>query len=110
MTWPTIQAPSYPLEEGVYKPQIKNEFESGYVQSRPRATISKRRWRLQWRAMTEADWLLLSAAFAADSGNTFSWSHPASGEYTVRYADDEIRSTAFTNGLRQVSVNLEEAP
>jgi hypothetical protein len=110
MAWPTIQAPSFPLSEEVFKPQVKNEFEAGYVQSRPRATVSKRRWKLQWKAMTEAHWNLLSAAFASDQGSTFTWTHPVSGEYTVRYVGDVVPSTIFANGLRQVSVDLEEAP
>jgi hypothetical protein len=110
MAWPTIQAPSFPLSEDVYKPQYKNEFEAGYVQSRPRATVSKRRWKLQWKAMKEAHWDLLAAAFIADQGNTFTWTHPVSGEYTVRYVGDGVSSAIFANGLRQVSVDLEEAP
>ncbi len=110
MAWPSIQKPGFPLNEEIHRPQIRNEFESGYVQSRPRATISKRRWKLQWKAMTEADWTSLASAFATDQGTTFSWSHPASGEYTVRYAGDSLQSVLFANGLRQVSVDLEEAP
>jgi hypothetical protein len=110
MSWPSIQAPSFPLAEEVYKPQYKNEFEAGYVQSRPRATVAKRRWKLQWKAMTEADWSSLSSAFTSDQGSTFTWTHPVSGEYTVRYTGDGVSSTIFANGLRQVSVELEEAP
>jgi len=110
MSWPSIQAPGFPLSEEVFKPQIRNEFEAGYVQSRVRATVSKRRWKLQWKAMTEADWTSLAAAFASDQGSTFTWTHPVSGEYTVRYSGDGLQSTIFANGLRQVSVDLEEAP
>ena len=110
MSWPSIQAPSFPLSEELHKPQIKNEFEAGYVQSRPRATVGKRRWKLQWKAMTEANWNSLVSAFSADQGTTFTWTHPVSGEYTVRYSSDSISSTIFANGFRQVSVDLEEAP
>jgi hypothetical protein len=109
MSWPSIQAPGFPLEEEVFRPQIKSEFEAGYVQSRPRATVSKRRWKLNWRSMSEADWVSLAGAFAADQGSSFTWNHPVSGTYTVRYAGDGMRSTIFANGLRQVSVDLEEA-
>lgn len=110
MSWPTIQAPSFPLEESSVKPQIKTEFESGYVQSRARATVAKRRFKLRWKAMTEANWLSLKSAFEADQGSTFTWTHPVSNEYTVRYANDELSSTLFSTGLRQVEVDLEEAP
>lgn len=110
MSWPSIQAPSFPLQEEVYKPHVRNEFEAGYVQSRPRATVAKRRWKLQWKAMNEADWTSLSSAFTSDQGSTFTWNHPVSGSYTVRYSGDSLQSTIFANGFRQVSVDLEEAP
>ena len=110
MSWPTIQAPTYPLQEEVFCPQIKQEFESGYVQSRPKATVSKRRWTLNWRVMPEADWNLLVAAFIADQGTVFSWTHPVSGTYDVRYAADSLTSTITAPNLRTVSVALEEAP
>jgi hypothetical protein len=67
-------------------------------------------FKLRWAAMTESDWALLSAAFQSDQGSTFTWAHPASGEYTVRYSDNAISSTIAAPGLRQVSVDLEEAP
>jgi len=111
MSWPSIQAPSYPLEEIVFKPQIKSEFESGYVQSRPRATIAKRRFTLRWKAMSDAHFSSLCSAFTADVGSTFSWNHPATGSaYTVRYTSDSIESSVTVPGYRQVQLSIEEAP
>jgi len=111
MTWPTIQAPSFPLEEEIIKPQIKTEFEAGYAQSRPRATVAKRRFRLVWKAMPDADFTSLASAFASDQGSAFTWTHPStSSSYTVRYAEDGLRSTLQTTGLRSVSVTLEQVP
>jgi len=110
MSWPSIQEPSYPLEEEVYKPQIKTEFEAGYVQSRPRATISKRRFKLTWQAMDDTDLASLQSAFASDVGSTFSWTHPVtSTAYTVRYVGNGITSTRYTNGVNRVMVELEQA-
>ena len=110
MSWPSIQNPTYPLQEEYFKPQIKQEFESGHVQSRARATVAKRRWTLNWRSLPEADWVSLVAAFNTDQGTTFTWTHPVSGEYTVRYAANSLTSTIVAPNLRTASVALEEAP
>jgi hypothetical protein len=111
MSWPSIQPPSYPLDEEVFKPQIRTEFESGHVQSRVRATVGKRRFSLRWTSMPSGDYASLDAAFLADQGTTFSWSHPLTGTaYTVRYSKDQIKSSILPNGRRRVEVELEEAP
>jgi hypothetical protein len=41
--------------------------------------------------MSSADKALLIAAFEADIGTTFSWTHPSTATaYTVRYLEDEL--------------------
>ena len=111
MTWPSIQAPSYTMGEVDFLPQMRTEFESGYVQSRVKATQAKMRFSLRWDAMSSGDYADLKAAFRADQGSTFSWTHPETGEnYTVRYSGNSLTSTLRVNNLRRVQVDLEEAP
>lgn len=109
MPWPSISTPNYPLSEEVSYPQVKTEFESGTVQSRPKWTRERRKFTLQWSAMTEAHWALLEAAFIADQGTSFSWTNPASSVvYTVRYSEDSLKSSVTQPGRRSVQVALEE--
>lgn len=108
MAWPTIAQPTYTTGGETYKPQIRTEFEGGYVQSRARATRSIRRWTLVWNAMTEADFATLEAAFIADIGTTFSWTEPVtSTNYTVRYSTDSLQWSHVNKGVRSVQIGLE---
>jgi hypothetical protein len=110
MPWPSIANPDYPLTDEVNYPQIRTEFESGTVQSRPRWTRARRTFTLRWGAMTEAHYALLEAAFVADQGTTFSWTNPASSvTYTVRYKGDSLKGAVTMPGRRQVELILEEA-
>ena len=109
-TWPSIQEPSYPIDEEIYKPQVRTEFESGAVQSRARVTAGKERWTLQWPGMPEADYQTLMAFFETNQGDTFTWTHPVtSTAYTARFSDDRLASTVRRPGYRTVMVKLEEA-
>lgn len=107
--WPSIMAPSFPLDESIYKPQVRSEFEAGYVQTRPRATRERRIFKLNWLALPTADWATLDAFFVANIGGTFTWTNPEDSQsYTVRFADDSLESQIRSNGLRTVSLTLEE--
>lgn len=109
--WPSIQDPGYPLNESIQKRQIKTQFESGHVQSRAGATVSKRKFALKWRAMVEADWTTLETFFKDNIGLTFTWTHPSTAEsITARFSDDKIDTTIPFNGHRTVSLVIEEAP
>ncbi len=106
--WPTTK-PVYPLEESVYKPALRTEFEAGYVQSRARCTRARRRFTLHWPAMAEAEYGALEEHFIANQGASFSWTHPVSStSYTVRYAEDVIAGKPVLPGNRDVVVRLEE--
>jgi len=108
MSWPSIAAPTYTTGGETYLPQLRTEFEGGYVQSRPRCTRATRRWTLVWNAMTNADFATLESAFIADMGTTFSWTEPVtSTSYTVRYAADSLKWTHVNLGVRAVSIGLE---
>jgi len=108
MAWPSIAQPTYTTGGETYLPQIRTEFEGGYVQSRPRCTRATRRWSLVWANMTEADYQSLESAFIADMGTTFSWTEPrTSTAYTVRYCEDSLKWSHSNLGHRAVTVGLE---
>lgn len=109
--WPSIQEPSYPLKESIYKRQIKNEFESGHVLSRPASTVSKRRWTLEWTFMPESDYQTLETFFTANVGLSFTWTHPVTlSSYTVRFMDSEMTGDIPSPNRRKVSIGIEEVP
>jgi len=107
--WPSIANPDFGFKETVYKPQIRQEFEANYVQSRPRSTRALKRWELAWSLMPESDYQALLAFFTANQGNTFTWTHPVSGtSYTCRFSMDTLESDVVFTGWREVSVPIEE--
>jgi hypothetical protein len=107
--WPSISNPGYPLKEEIYKPQIRQEFEANYVQSRPRSTRALMRFQMTWENMTEADWQTLSAFFRTTQGNFFTWVHPVSGvSYTCRFTSDTLESDLKENDRRKVTTQIEE--
>ena len=107
--WPTTN-PSYPFDEDTTLSQIKSQFEDGKVQSRVKWTSSRDRFALKWTQMAEAELQSFNEHFQANVGATFSWTHPiTSASYTVRYSDDNIKSTSILHGYRSVRVSIEEA-
>jgi len=108
VAWPSIAQPTYTTGGETYLPQIRTEFEGGYVHSRPRCTRATRRWTLVWKAMTNSDFATLEAAFIADMGTTFSWTEPVTSTvYTVRYSEGSLKWQHVNLGVRAVSIGLE---
>jgi len=110
--WPTsVRGPDVGFEEEVLLPQIKNEFESGHVQSRARATVAKRRWTLTFSLLPTTEYDAVETHFLANQGGTFNWTHPISATvYVVRYGMDSIKPKVMKRNLRTVKIILEEAP
>lgn len=107
--FPSIMAPSFPLDEATFKPQIRTEFEAGYVQSRPRCTRARSRFELTWKAMPEADLATLRTFFETYQGDNFDWTHPTSATtYDVRFSGDTLDAKLVFNGHYEVSLTLEE--
>jgi len=107
--WPAISPPAYGLEEEVYRPHVRSEFEVGYVQSRPRSLRSVRRWRLSWDLLSESDYQLLKTFFETYQGGSFTWTHPVSAvQYTCRFSGDSLPSRIVAAGWRSCECPIEE--
>jgi|SRR3990172_1811820 len=110
--WPSIATPTFGTSIDVYKPQIRNEFEGNYVQSRPRVSREIRRWRLVWNVMTEANYQTLESFFLANQGNSFNWTEPVTSTgYVCRFSENSLVSTHADKGAtnyRRVEVMIEE--
>ena len=108
--FPSIKAPSYGLQGETYLPQVKNEFEANYVQSRPRATRAVERWNLGWEALPEADFQTLRTFFVANQGGLFTWTHPVTSTvYTCRFSGNGLKYSFAYPGHRRVECPIEEA-
>lgn len=106
--WPTTK-PDYPLGEKTILPQVRTEFEAGYVMSRPRCTRSRGKWTCTWKLMLEAEYQNLLLHFQANQGDSWTWTHPVTAAtYTVRYSGDDLSGSVPQPGYRSVSVELEE--
>jgi hypothetical protein len=105
--WPTIETPSIDFEEETYFPFVRTEFEGNYVQQRPRSTRSRKRFSLKWKAMTQADYDALVAAFVA--GELLTWTHPVtSTSYTVIFSEDSLKARYVAEDRWEVSCQIEE--
>ena len=108
-TWPTIMIPQFGTGGEWYRPQIRNEFEANYVQSRPRGTRGIMRWTLQWTAMSEADFQTLLTFFNTNQGLSFDWTEPVTTTArTCRFSEDSLKWSHSDKGVRSVSCGIEE--
>jgi len=73
------------------KAQIKTQFESGAVQSRPKHTSTRWVFTLGWKKLTTTQYATLHAFFTSYIGSTFNFTHPeTSTVYVVRFAEGEL--------------------
>jgi hypothetical protein len=109
--WPaTLPNPEFPLQEEIVFPQIRTEFEAGYVQSRRRGTRNRRKWTLNWKSLTGLQWATLRAFFLARQGQTFAWTHPVDlTSHSVRFSGDSIPASFQVNLRWSATVQIEEA-
>lgn len=108
-TWPSIMIPQYGTDGEWYRPQIRNEFEANYVQSRPRSTRGVMRWTLKWTAMPEADFQTLLTFFNTNQGLSFTWTEPRTGTArTCRFSEDSLKWSHSELGHRSVTCAIEE--
>lgn len=108
-TWPSIMIPQYGTGGEFYRPQIRNEFEANYVQSRPRSTRGIMRWSLKWTAMPEADFQTLLTFFNTNQGLSFDWTESVTTTARVcRFSEDSLKWGHSEKGVRSVSVAIEE--
>lgn len=107
--FPQITNPDYGLEEQTHKPQVRTEFESGHVQSRARATRERRRWRMSWQTLPDAEYQALAQFFTDNQGGSFAWTHPRTGQvFTARFSGDSLSARAAGPGYWQASLEIEE--
>ncbi len=105
-TFPAIPNPVLGSGGSLFKAQVRTEFEGGYVQSRAKHTRSRKRFRLIWSHMKEADWDLLTAFFIANQGGSWGYTFLGTGDY--RFSTDEIEWTWAGPGRRRVEIEVEE--
>lgn len=108
--WPGISPPSEDgFEETTYKPKVRTETEANYTIVRPKVSRARKRWKLSWPLMTEADYQLLDAFFNQYQGSSFTWQHPVtSTNYTCVFSGDSLTSSFVVTGYRSVSCDIEE--
>jgi hypothetical protein len=107
--FPSIATAQVGTTEAVYLPQVRTEFEGGYVQSRKSTTRARKRWNLYWNALSEADYQTLEAFFIANQGGSFNWTHPiTSTVHVCRFSGDTLPGDPIIPGYRRVELPIEE--
>lgn len=89
-TFPTLsKLPSYPLTEGKEDITMKSSMETGKLKTRYRYTKLRRNWSFKLENITATDKASLDSFVTTVHGATdiFTWTHPVSGEYSVRFSN-----------------------
>lgn len=108
--FPLIDAPDYPLKEPFYKPQVRNEFENGDVQARPRFTRGRKKFAVAWEKLPHEQYAVLENFFNERQGFLFWWKHPLTGrKYRCRFSGDQLDGELVELDYYKVTVNIEEA-
>ncbi len=110
MKWPTDIREPASVDEQIIKEVIRNEFSSGYVQSRPKWTRSRKKFTLNWSSgMSAIEKETLETFFKNNIGNSFDWTNPLDDvTYTVLFSDDNIKFNFAAKGAFTCTINLEE--
>lgn len=100
--FPTLsQPPNYPLVEEIEDTTIVSNFESGYIQTRPRFTRRRKSFTVRYENLSTSDKTSLETfrdVTVLGSSETFTWTHPlTSTVYTMRFEKD--KTPKFTNSL-----------
>lgn len=90
--FPTLSiAPTWPTDEEREDATIRSEMEGGYQHTRPRYTRIRRRFKVIYHMLPEADKsgankLDALVTTVREGSDSFTWNHPAtSTQYTVRF-------------------------
>ncbi len=87
----TLPNPNVGFDGELYLPQIRNEFEGNYVQSRPRSSRAIRRFALRWNVLTAAQFAILETFFLANQGSMFTYTDVIGTERTCRFSADFLK-------------------
>jgi len=106
--YPQPDAANY--TESTLNPALRTEFESGYVHSRRRVTVAKKRWTMQWSVMSNTHFRDLLTHFNSHQGGSFNFRPPdeESVVYIARYGVDQIDAKSVAGNRWGVKVILEE--
>jgi hypothetical protein len=100
------------VEDSSLYDTIRSPFEAGYTHTRPRWTSERKRFKLEWQALTDADKNTLYHFFenvAKGGGQSFNFTDPSgSTVYTMVFADDRLRFTSTRKGYWKGSILLVE--
>ncbi len=110
-SFPTsIPQPKPDFSGSIYLPQIRDEFDNGYVSTRKRFTKSREKLSgFGWNYLTEAQYQILEAFFISVQGGVFYWTSKVTNKtYLVGSASDELKYTFIPGGGRSVEWPLEE--
>jgi len=111
-TYPTLSIPpSYPINETIEDSTISSNFETGWEQTRPRFTRSRRTWQINYENLLYVDKKLLEDFVNDDvrqGADYFTWTHPVTSEVvTVRFKPAPTYNNTILT-YWQVSFSLRE--
>lgn len=110
MSYPTAPVPrAAGSEDSKIRTLLKSESEGAYVKIRPVATKAINRFKLNYRNITKAEFVILEAFFDANIGKTFSFTHPDTAVvYTCTFDQEELKKTHVDGVLVSTDIMLVE--
>lgn len=109
-TFPTSIPNPSTIDGSMYCPQVRDEFDNGYVSTRKRFTKAREKISsFSWKRLTNAEYQILETFFLSVQGGIFTWVHPITGKtYTLGSSVDELKYSILPGGARSVEWALEE--
>lgn len=106
----TIPQPKADWSGSVYLPQIRDEFDSGYVSTRKRFTTAREKLSgFGWTYLTQEQYQVLYDFFISIQGGVFTWTDILTQKtYTLGSAVDELKYVHIPGGGVSVEWPLEE--
>ena len=108
-TYPeTLPSPSFPVQQGIDNPALRDEMENGTVQSRAKYTRLRKSWSLRYPALEATDRDALRAFYDSVKGGSEAFDYTATDEETYLVRFTGYSETIITEKFYEISVTLEE--
>ena len=103
--------PDYVINESPEFDTLTSEKDIGIEQRRPRREVSLRKWSLQFKNRTLAEYTTIKNFYTARLGSfeAFEWENPLdSTRYIVRFEDDSLTFKCKNFGVFDISIKFKE--
>jgi hypothetical protein len=107
-TFPTEPHPRVGSKESTVNPIIKSESDGNYTKTRRITTKSRKKFELNYNALTMPEYQILEDFFNANQGMPFLFTAPNSTVYECIFVQDELPKDYVNSFVVNTSIKIEE--